>query len=166
MEKCPFSKTRWLWLSALIFALDQFSKQWILDTFQPFEMLDILPVFSLTLTFNPGAAFSFLGDASGWQRWFLSGIAVVVSGFLVRWIWQLGRQDPWQSCDFALILGGALGNLLDRLLHGHVTDFLLFYYQDWYFPAFNLADVAISIGAGMMILDLFRSKKASTELNG
>lgn len=162
MERKPVGSVFWLCIALAVFAVDQLSKLWILETFHPFETLDILPFFSLTLTFNPGAAFSFLGDQSGWQRWFLIAVALGVSVVLIRWIRQLGESDPLQSCALALILGGAIGNVLDRLMTGVVTDFLLFYYQDWYFPAFNVADIAITTGAGLMILELF-IKKESTD---
>ena len=152
-------KLHWLWLSAVILVLDQLVKWLVVQEFSLYEQMPLLPFFSLTLAYNKGAAFSFLGDASGWQRWFLSGIAVVVSVMLVGWLKQLREKETWQACSLSLILGGALGNLYDRVAYGQVTDFLLFYYENWYFPAFNLADVAITIGAGMLILDMFFGQK-------
>lgn len=149
-------KLNWLWLSVLVFGVDQLAKWWVINEFSLYEQLHIFPFFSLTLTYNPGAAFSFLGDASGWQRWFLSSVAIVVSIVLVGWLKQLRSDESWQACALALILGGAVGNLLDRVLNGYVIDFLLFYYENWYFPAFNLADSAITVGAIMLILDMFR----------
>ncbi|WP_299733739.1 signal peptidase II [uncultured Endozoicomonas sp.] len=158
MQSKMSGKLNWLWLSVLIFGIDQLVKWWVISEFSLYEQLHVLPFFSLTLAYNPGAAFSFLGDASGWQRWFLSGVATVVSILLVGWLKQLRSDENWQACALALILGGAVGNLLDRVLNGHVTDFLLFYYENWYFPAFNLADSAITVGAAMLILDMFRSQ--------
>ena len=152
-------KLHWLWLSAVVLLLDQLVKWLVVQEFSLYEQMPLLPFFSLTLAYNKGAAFSFLGSASGWQRWFLSGIAVVVSFMLVGWLKQLRENESWQACSLSLILGGALGNLYDRVVYGQVTDFLLFYYENWYFPAFNLADVAITIGAGMLILDMFFGQK-------
>ncbi|OED42748.1 signal peptidase II [Endozoicomonas sp. (ex Bugula neritina AB1)] len=152
-------KLHWLCLSALVLVLDQLLKWLVVQEFSLYEQMPLLPFFSLTLAYNTGAAFSFLGDASGWQRWFLSGVAVVVSFMLVGWLKQLREHETWQACSLSLILGGALGNLYDRVVHGQVTDFLLFYYENWYFPAFNLADVAITFGAGMLILDMFFGQK-------
>ena len=114
---------------------------------------------SWTLAYNPGAAFSFLANHSGWQRWFFAGIAAVVSVVLVVWLKRL-RNDTWTAIALALILGGALGNLYDRLVLGHVIDFILVHWrQEWYYPAFNLADSAITVGAVMLALDMFRKKK-------
>ncbi|MFK0571744.1 signal peptidase II [Endozoicomonas sp.] len=161
MQSKTFGKLHWLGLSVIIFAIDQVVKWWFVQEFSLYQQMQVLPFFSFTLAYNPGAAFSFLGDASGWQRWFLSGVAIVVSVMLVGWLRQLRPGESWQACSLSLILGGALGNLLDRLVNGHVTDFLLFYYKNWYFPAFNLADTAITIGAAMLILDMFRSSPAS-----
>ena len=149
MSNNTFGKLHWLWLSGFVFVLDQ----------SVYEQMPLLPFFSLTLAYNPGAAFSFLGDASGWQRWFLSAIAIVVSAMLVGWLKQLRKNETWLACSLALVLGGALGNLYDRLVNGQVTDFLLFYYKNWYFPAFNLADVGITIGATMLVLDMFLEQK-------
>ena len=153
-------KLNWLWLSASVLLLDQLVKWLVVQEFSLYEQVPLLPFFSLTLAYNTGAAFSFLGDASGWQRWFLSGVAVVVSFMLVGWLKQLRENESWQACSLSLILGGALGNLFDRVMYGQVTDFLLFYYEHWYFPAFNLADVAITIGAGMLILDMLFGQKS------
>lgn len=161
MQTKTSSKLHWLWLSVLILGLDQLIKWWVIQEFTLYEQLPVLPFFSLTLAYNTGAAFSFLSSASGWQRWFLSGVAILVSIMLVGWLRQLRPGENWQACSLALILGGALGNLIDRLLYGHVTDFLLFYYKNWFFPAFNLADMAITVGAAILILDMFRSKPAS-----
>ena len=145
---------RWLWLAARVIALDFATKQLVLATFRPGEQLPVLPFFSFVLAFNPGAAFSFLADHSGWQRWFFSAIAIVASAVIV---WLLRRGGSTMFCAaLALILGGALGNLWDRLTIGMVVDFLLFHWRGWSYPAFNVADSAITVGAGLLILDSFR----------
>jgi len=148
---------RWLWLSLAVIVLDFASKQAMLVTFRPGEAMPILPVFSLVLAFNPGAAFSFLAGASGWQRWVFAGIAVAASAVIV---WLLRRGGSRLHCaGLALILGGALGNLWDRLTIGEVVDFLLFHWREWSYPAFNVADSAITLGAALLILDSFRARR-------
>ena len=145
--------------SLMILLVDQVLKGWVsallpLCQFTSCESLEILPVFKLTLLHNYGAAFSFLHDASGWQRWFLSSISALVSGLVAIWLWRIHRHQRLMAAALVIILGGALGNLLDRVTTGYVIDFLVVHYQDWYFPAFNIADAAISIGAGLLILDM------------
>ena len=123
----------------------------------------ILPVLDFTLRYNPGAAFSFLADHDGWQRFFLSGLAAVVSVILAVWIYRLKPQEKLLGVGLALVLGGALGNLYDRVVLGHVVDFISFHWNDWYFPAFNIADSAISAGAVALIIDSFYgTEKASS----
>ncbi len=146
----------WLWLALAVFVLDIATKQlaeMLLVYAQPVE---ILPVLNFTLLYNPGAAFSFLADQSGWQRWFFTAIKLAVSIMLIVWITRLPRTLLWLPAALALILGGALGNLFDRVLFGHVIDFISVHWQNAYFPAFNLADSAISIGAVMMVVDVIR----------
>ena len=144
---------RWLWVTAVVIVADFVTKQLILAAFRPGEVLPILPFFSLVLTFNPGAAFSFLAGADGWQRWFFAAIAVIASAVVV---WLLRKGGSRVYClGLALIMGGALGNLWDRLVIGEVVDFLLFHWRGWSFPAFNVADSAITVGAGLLILDSF-----------
>ncbi|WP_417595619.1 signal peptidase II [Oceanospirillum sp.] len=148
---------KWLMLSVLVVALDLLSKAWVTDSFNYAERLYVLPVFDLTLLHNTGAAFSFLAGESGWQRWFFALIALAVSGGLVVWMTRLKPNETWLACALALVLGGALGNLHDRILLGYVVDFLLFHWDNAYFPAFNLADAAITLGAGMLIVDMIRN---------
>jgi signal peptidase II len=149
---------RWLWLSVAVIALDIVSKQAILASFRVGEEKPLLPVLSLVLAFNPGAAFSFLAGESGWQRWLFTAIALVACAFMA---WMLRRGGSrWLCAGLALIIGGALGNLLDRLWIGHVVDFILVHYRGWSFPAFNAADSAITIGAVALILDGFRHRHA------
>ena len=159
MKEKSMGMLHWLWLSLIVVVLDQVSKHSVVDNFYLYEQVTVIPsLFSLTLAHNTGAAFSFLSNEGGWQRWFLSCVAMIVSLFLVSWLRRMEKGEGWQACSMALILGGALGNLYDRIAHGYVVDFLLVYYKDWYFPSFNVADVAITIGAAMLILDMFRDQ--------
>ena len=149
---------RWLPLSALIIALDQASKAWIERHFQLYESVALLPVLDITRLHNPGAAFSFLAGADGWQRWLFATIAVAAAVFIV---WLLKRGGTRLYClGLALILGGAIGNLIDRLWLGQVVDFVLVHWRGWTYPAFNVADSAITVGAILLILDSFRQRRA------
>ena len=144
----------WLWLSAAVIVLDQASKWLIVQNLGLYEIRVLLPVLELTRLHNTGAAFSLLAGAGGWQRWFFVGLATVVSAGIAWWLRTLpARGQPWLVTGLALLLGGAVGNVIDRLLHGHVIDFLHFHWQQWYYPAFNVADMAISCGAALLILD-------------
>ncbi|MCV2224473.1 signal peptidase II [Pseudomonas mercuritolerans] len=156
-----FGRLSWLWLSLLVLVIDQASKFYFESKLEMFQQIVIIPdLFSWTLAYNTGAAFSFLADSSGWQRWLFALIAIVVSAVLVIWLKRLGRNDTWLAVALALVLGGALGNLYDRVALGHVIDFILVHWQNrWYFPAFNIADSAITVGAIMLALDMFKSKK-------
>ena len=147
---------RWLWLAALVIILDQSTKRWMLASFRPGEDLPLTPFASLVLAFNRGAAFSFLAGSSGWQRWLFMAIAVAAC---VAMLWLLRRGGRALYCaGLALIIGGAAGNLYDRIVLGHVVDFLLLHYRDWYYPAFNVADSAITLGAAALIIDSFRER--------
>jgi len=154
-ENQPLGMLSWLWLSTAVVILDQATKLWVVAVFEKYERLAVLPFFNLTLAHNEGAAFSFLAGAGGWQRWFFTAIAAVVSVVLIMWLRKLPKTDRLIAVALALILGGALGNLYDRVTLGYVVDFLDFYWQDYHFPAFNVADSAITVGAGLMILDMF-----------
>ena len=148
-------------MSLLVLVIDQASKFYFEGKLEMFQQIVVIPdLFSWTLAYNTGAAFSFLADSSGWQRWLFALIAAVVSGVLVVWLKRLGRNETWLAVALALVLGGALGNLYDRIALGHVIDFILVHWQNrWYFPAFNFADSAITVGAVMLALDMFKSKK-------
>ena len=147
----------WLVLSAAVLAADQLAKAALIATFHPGPERVVTPFFSLVLTFNTGAAFSFLRDAGDWARHLISGVAVAASILIV---WLLGRGgNRWYCAGLALILGGALGNLWDRLTLGRVVDFLLFHWERWYYPAFNVADSAITVGAALLIFDSFRRRR-------
>jgi len=142
----------WISLALALIVMDQVTKVWF-DSYLAYgERLPLLPFFDFTLVYNTGAAFSFLAESEGWQRWLFTGIAVIASVVIVRLLWKHPSQKVLCAA-LACILGGALGNAIDRLLYGHVVDFLLFYWQDWYFPAFNIADVAITVGAIFLLLD-------------
>ncbi|MGB6009220.1 signal peptidase II [Castellaniella sp.] len=150
----------WLLAALLLVLLDQATKAWVSHSLVYAERIPVLPVFDLTLLFNTGAAFSFLADGGGSQRWLFTGIALIAAILILRWLYTHAGQRLL-CIALSCILGGALGNALDRLMHGHVVDFLLFYWRDWYFPAFNLADIAITCGAGLLILDeILRNRRA------
>lgn len=158
---------RWLWLSALTIGLDQLTKQLAENLLPPQQPVPVLPSFNLTLMHNTGAAFSFLASASGWQRWFFLFLSSAISIVLVIWMGRLQRGQHRLAAALALILGGALGNLIDRAIYGHVIDFIQVYYRHWYWPAFNLADSAITIGAALLIIDsLFGAKPKSSNEAG
>lgn len=143
---------KYFWISLATIALDQASKFAALH-YLAAGPVEVLPVFNLALAYNTGAAFSFLRDAGGWQNLFFAGIATVVSVVIVFMIRRLGAKDTQLAVALWLILGGALGNLFDRLYHGHVVDFIDVYYRAWHWPTFNIADSAIFIGALLLILD-------------
>ena len=156
---------RWVWLSAFVVLLDHATKALVVMRLELFERREWLPFLEITRLHNTGAAFSFLNDASGWQRYLFLGLAAVVSLGIVGWLWRLRPPaDRVLAGGLSLILGGAVGNALDRLMRGHVVDFIHFHwFGRWYFPAFNVADTAITIGAGLLILDsLLDSRRART----
>jgi len=157
MREARASWTRWLLVSAAIVAADLATKAWMTHAFAPGESLTVTPFFNLMLVYNTGAAFSFLAGAGGWQRWFFMAISVIVS---VAIVWMLRRHDrqPFLSAALALVLGGALGNLYDRLTLGQVVDFVQLHAAGYYWPAFNVADSAISVGVVMLVIDSFRAK--------
>lgn len=140
-----------LGISALIFALDQLSKYWLSHTMQEGEVIAICPGFNLRLAFNRGAAFSLLGQSSGWQQWLFGLIALFVSIGIIIWLYRTPRHHYVQAIALALILGGAVGNLFDRIVHGYVIDFLEIYFKQWYWPAFNIADSAVVVGVILLI---------------
>ena len=153
---------KYLWLSLLVIVLDQLTKYMASSMLAYYKPLAVMPMFNLTLMHNTGAAFSFLSDAGGWQRWFFTVIAIGVSVFLVGWIKRLTPNQKLQAVALSLILGGAIGNVIDRLWLGYVVDFIQVYYDKWYWPAFNIADSAITIGAVLIIYDSFFGKEEKT----
>ncbi|HHH42618.1 MAG TPA: lipoprotein signal peptidase [Gammaproteobacteria bacterium] len=153
---------KWLGLSVVVIMLDQLTKHLAEARLVYGEPLAVFPSFNLTLLYNRGAAFSFLSDAAGWQRWFFVTVSFSASAFLVYWLRKLGPQQRLLALALSLVLGGAVGNLVDRLLIGHVVDFIQLYYRDFYWPAFNVADSAISVGAVLLVWDaLFARSKGS-----
>lgn len=153
----------WLALAAALIAIDQATKVLVERSFDYAERLPVVAGwFDLTLVYNRGAAFSFLSSAAGWQRWFFTVVGVVASVVIVWLLTRHGAQRLFATA-LALILGGALGNVIDRVLHGHVIDFLLVYRGDWYWPAFNVADSAITVGAALLIVDEFRRVRRSRD---
>lgn len=153
---------KWLWLSLFVILLDQATK-YLADSLLTWgQPVPVLPFFNLTLLYNTGAAFSFLSDAGGWQRWFFILLALGVSAVLVHWLRRLPREQLRMAVALSLILGGAIGNVIDRIWFGHVIDFIQLYYRDWYWPAFNVADSAITIGAVLLIWDGLFGKQDHT----
>lgn len=154
-----FKQTGWrfLWISLIVLVLDQWSKHAVTAALNLYQSVQVLPFFNLTYVHNYGAAFSFLHSAGGWQRWFFTIIAIVVSLLILWWLKQTPRTQVRLPVAFSFILGGAIGNLYDRLTHGYVIDFLDFYVGQWHWPAFNIADCAIFIGAVLLIIDMIVS---------
>ena len=150
----------WYGLSLFVIVADQITKHLIINRFDLYDRVAVLPFFDLVRAHNPGAAFSFLSDAGGWQRIFFVSISSVVSLVLVVWIYRLESRQKMQTLGLALVLGGALGNLYDRVAYGYVVDFLLFYYDQYSFPAFNVADSAITVGAFFLIVDMIKNPQA------
>jgi len=146
---------KWLGLSLLVIILDQVSKLAISGTMQLYQSIPVMPFFKLTYVHNTGAAFSFLSEAGGWQRWFFAALALVISGVIAVWLARLKHDETLLAVALSLVLGGAIGNLIDRLVYGYVIDFLDVYYQTWHWPAFNVADSAITIGVILMLMESF-----------
>lgn len=156
LKKVPGNmRDQWLTVAMLVVGCDQITKYWCIEHLSLVNAIKVFPGLDLTLRYNSGAAFNLLSDASGWQRWFFIGLAFVVCFVIYLWLGQLSRRDKQESFALSLILGGAFGNLLDRMINGHVTDFIVLYYKQWQWPAFNLADTAICIGVILLIPTLF-----------
>jgi signal peptidase II len=159
----------WLWLSAAVVLLDQATKLLVLGLMQPYQVIELIPNLNLTLVFNTGAAFSFLSEAGRWQRWLFAGFALFVTLVLAAWLLRLGRGERLLAAALALIVGGAIGNLIDRVLLGHVVDFVQVYlpfiplaiFNPW--PSFNVADSAISVGVVLLLVETLRSGCTSRE---
>ena len=149
---------KWLWLTVLVIVLDQLTKWGMSSWLSLHESVAVIPMFNLTLAHNTGAAFSFLAQSSGWQRWFFIGLAVTISVVLLIWLARLKPHAKLEAVALTMILGGALGNVIDRVHLGYVIDFLDFYVNNYHWPAFNVADSAICIGAILLLIDSLRSK--------
>jgi signal peptidase II len=163
--------SNWLWLGVATIVLDQWTKWLIVERFDLFDRKVLLPVLDIMRLHNTGAAFSFLSDADGWQRWVFIGLGVAVSAGILVWLRRLpARGQAMLAAGLSLILGGALGNVIDRVVHGYVIDFIRVHYDPWRFdfPAFNVADSAITVGAALIVLDNLleldraRAKKKAT----
>jgi signal peptidase II len=163
---------KWIWLALLTIVLDQITKVWFNTSLEMYERVPVTSMLNFTLMFNEGAAFSFLSDAGGWQRWFFTVLAIVVSGVILYWLKKLPEDENVQAAGFALILGGAIGNVIDRIAYGHVVDFIDFFYKadscmigfygvggECHWPAFNIADSAIFLGAAFLIITSFKAEK-------
>jgi len=146
---------KWLWLTLFAVLLDQGSKLAVDATMRLYESIPVMPYFNLTYVHNPGAAFSFLSEAGGWQRWFFSGLALTISVAITIWLAKLQKHEHLLAAALALVLGGAVGNLIDRVAYGYVIDFIDVYYGNSHFPAFNIADAAINLGVFLMLAESF-----------
>ncbi|MDT8385062.1 MAG: signal peptidase II [Gammaproteobacteria bacterium] len=151
---------KWLWLSAVVVVLDLASKAIATHYLTLYQPLPVFPGFNWTLAHNAGAAFSFLASESGWQRWFFSVLALAVSIGITLWIRRLNATQTLLAVGLALVLGGAVGNLWDRVTLGYVVDFIDLYYQQYHWPAFNIADSAISVGAVLLVIDSLRGDRS------
>lgn len=160
IAKVWFTPTRgasnWLWLSFFVVIVDQATKALVINTVKLSDAIELLPILDIVYLENTGAAFSILAQASGWQRWFFIALALGVSVALMIWLRRIRSEQVLLAVGLSLVLGGALGNVIDRVMHGYVVDFIYFHWGPHYFPAFNVADSAISIGAGCLLLDAFR----------
>lgn len=172
LSKVWFTPTRgasnWLWLSFFVVILDQVTKALVVGSVKMKSSIELLPILDIVYLENRGAAFSMLHDAGGWQRWFFIALALIVSVVLMLWLRKIRTSEQLiLAIGLSLVLGGALGNVIDRVWHSYVIDFIYFHWKDWYFPAFNVADTAISIGAGCLLIDAFlesgREKKTGGE---
>ena len=152
---------KWLSLSAVVIALDQATKLLVDSKLALYESVELLPFFQFTYVRNPGASFSFLAGAGGWQRWLFVAIAASASAAIVYWLARLPQDRHWEAAGWALVLGGAVGNLIDRVAYGYVIDFLDAFYQTHHFPAFNVADAAINIGVAVLLIDALRTSRHS-----
>jgi signal peptidase II len=150
---------RWLWVSAAIVVLDQYSKVLVDSALELHRSIELLPSLAIRKIYNSGAAFSFLSDASGWQRWFFITLALLVVVVLITWLYRLPRNQVRLALALSLVLGGAVGNLIDRVFYGYVIDFIDVYYASWHWPTFNIADSAITVGAALLLLDAFTGHK-------
>jgi signal peptidase II len=160
MKKISKTATlKWCWLSLLVIILDQWSKYLVVDKFELYESIPIFPLFNLTFLHNNGAAFGFLSQYPSVAVWLFSSITIIMSGILFVWLKNLPARNKWIACALSLVLGGGIGNLIDRIYYGYVIDFLDVYYDSAHFPAFNIADSAITVGAIIIFFNMFGKKR-------
>jgi signal peptidase II len=159
----PNSPLKFLWISTLIIVLDQLAKYWAVTQLPLHQAVNVMPYFDWYLTYNRGAAFSFLADAGGWQRWFFTITAIMISSVIFFWIKKLEPNEKMTATSLSLILGGAIGNLIDRIYLGYVVDYVQIWLGNYPWPAFNIADAAISVGAVILILTSFTDSKKSVD---
>ena len=150
---------RWLGLSAVVIMLDQITKSMVLAKLSLHERVPLLPFLDWTLAYNKGVAFSLFNQGMAWQRWGLASFAILIASVFVVWLARLPRHDKWSAAALSLVIGGALGNVIDRLRLGHVVDFVLVYWRDWHWPAFNVADSAICVGAALLLFAGLRGER-------
>ncbi len=163
VTQTTFGQLKWLSLSALVLVLDQVSKWVALNSLQPYQPVEVMPGFNWMLAFNKGAAFSFLSDSGGWQQVFFVVLALIISGFMIRWMYTMTSQQKLLASACAMVIGGAMGNLIDRLVYGQVTDFIDWYYQSHHWPTFNVADACIMAGAFLIAYDGFKEHKSDKQ---
>ena len=152
----PRGAFRWLWWALAVVVLDQSTKLAAVALLDPASSVELIPTLDLVLAYNTGAAFSFLSTAGGWQRWLFIGLALAICVFILHWLRDLPRRARWLPLALSLVLGGAVGNVIDRVRIGAVVDFIDFHVGAWHWPAFNVADTAICVGAAMLVLGMFR----------
>ena len=154
----------WLLLSGVVLLLDQVTKLWVSAELALYQSIEVTSFFNIRLAHNTGAAFSMLSEAGGWQRWFFTVLAVLVCGLLLWWLVRLERGMRATAAGYALIIGGALGNVWDRVCYGYVVDFLDFHWAGWHYPTFNIADAAITLGATLLLLDVLRAQRQADQV--
>ncbi|MDG4953351.1 signal peptidase II [Actinobacillus equuli] len=154
---------KWLWLSLATIIIDLWTKYIVVQRFELYESVNVLPIFNLTYVRNYGAAFSFLADHGGWQKYFFLGLAIAISLGLIVMLWRNQAVKKLENSAYALIIGGAIGNAIDRAYNGYVVDFFDFYWDIYHYPVFNVADIAIVVGAGLLILEAFLDKKKKSD---
>ncbi|PIP78342.1 MAG: signal peptidase II [Gammaproteobacteria bacterium CG22_combo_CG10-13_8_21_14_all_40_8] len=159
-----WGQLKWLWLAVLVLVLDQLSKWWALEALTPYQPVNLMPGFNWKLAFNKGAAFSFLSESGGWQQVFFALLAIIISTVMLVWMRKMDAQQSKLAIACSLVIGGAMGNLIDRLYHGQVTDFIDWYYQSHHWPTFNVADSFIMLGAFIIALDgIFQPRKPDSQ---
>lgn len=158
--------SKWLWISGTVVVADQISKLIADRLLELHVQVPVMPSFNFTLIYNAGAAFSFLSNAGGWQRWLFSLLAIAVCFVLFIWLRRLDSGEKWTAIGLSLVLGGALGNLIDRMVYGYVIDFIQWYYKEFYWPTFNIADSAITVGASILVIgNVFVNRSQSSLSN-